>query len=49
MVARRGARLAGRPVALVDDIRTSGATLRAAAAVLQQAGAGPIDALVVGR
>lgn len=41
--------LDGRPVLLVDDIRTSGATLRAAAAALASAGAGPITAAVVAR
>jgi predicted amidophosphoribosyltransferase len=41
--------LRARPIALVDDIRTSGATLREAAAVLHAAGADRIDALVVAR
>lgn len=45
--ARRA--LGGRPVLLVDDIRTSGATLRAAAAALAAAGAGPVTAAVVAR
>lgn len=39
----------GRPVLLVDDIRTSGATLRAAAEALMRAGAGRITAAVVAR
>ncbi|MCO5170168.1 MAG: ComF family protein [Planctomycetes bacterium] len=41
--------LGGRPALLVDDIRTSGATLRAAAAALVAAGAGPVVAAVVAR
>lgn len=41
--------LGGRPVLLVDDIRTSGATLRAAADALAKAGAGRIVAAVVAR
>jgi ComF family protein len=41
--------LAGRPVLLVDDIRTSGATLRAAGDALASAGAGRIVAAVVAR
>lgn len=39
VVARGGERLLGRRVVLVDDVVTSGATLRAAAAVLRTAGA----------
>lgn len=45
----RPAAVAGRPVLLVDDIRTSGATLRAAAEAVRRAGANPIDAAVVAR
>ncbi len=47
----RGGRdvVAGRPVALVDDIRTSGATLQAAAAVLRAAGAREVHGLAVAR
>lgn len=41
--------LSGRPVLLVDDVRTSGATLRAAARALHQAGAGQIQAAVLAR
>lgn len=44
-----GASLGGRPVLLVDDVRTSGATLRAAARVLHQGGAGEIRAAVLAR
>lgn len=44
----RGA-LRGAKVLLVDDIRTSGATLRAAAAALLDAGAARVDAAVVAR
>jgi ComF family protein len=47
---RRAARLlAGRPVLLVDDIRTSGATLRAAGQALLAVGAPRVDAAVVAR
>mgnify|MGYP003648188401 FL=1 len=41
--------LEGRPVLLVDDVRTSGATLRSAARTLHQAGAGKIQAAVLAR
>jgi ComF family protein len=41
--------LAGRAVVLVDDVMTTGATLGAAAAVLRDAGAGAITALVLAR
>jgi ComF family protein len=40
---------AGRHVALVDDVMTTGATLEAAAAVLLQCGAARVDAWVVAR
>jgi len=41
--AWRGAPLAGRPVWLVDDVVTTGATMEAVATALQQAGAGRIE------
>jgi len=40
---------AGRHVAIVDDVMTTGATLEAAAAVLLQSGAARVDAWVVAR
>lgn len=46
---RACAPLHGRPVLLVDDIRTSGATLRAAAAALKEGGAGRVTAAVAAR
>jgi predicted amidophosphoribosyltransferase len=45
----QAAQLRGRRVVLVDDVMTSGASLRAAATVLRQAGAAHITALVVAR
>jgi ComF family protein len=48
-MVRRPDQVAGRPVLLVDDIRTTGATLRAAAAALREAGAARVEAAVVAR
>ncbi|WP_435017807.1 ComF family protein [Tundrisphaera sp. TA3] len=45
----RGARLEGRPVLLVDDILTTGATTGAAARALKKAGAERVIVVVVGR
>ena len=42
-------RLAGRPVVLVDDVMTTGATLFTAAKCLSAAGSGLVSALVVAR
>ncbi len=43
------AALQGRHVALVDDVMTSGATLREAASALRRAGAARVDAWVLAR
>lgn len=49
--AREGAaaRIAGRPVILIDDVLTTGATLSACARALKKAGAARVDALVLAR
>ena len=46
---RRAARMNGRPVLLVDDVMTSGATLAAAADVCLAAGAKSVSVLVLAR
>ena len=43
------ARLLGRPILLLDDVMTTGATLFVAADVLQRAGSGPVSSLVIAR
>lgn len=42
-------RLAGRPVVLVDDVYTTGATIKAATRALKRAGAGPVDVVTFAR
>ena len=42
-------RIANRPVLLVDDVMTTGATLYEAARTLQKAGSGPVRGLVLAR
>lgn len=42
-------RLAGRPVLLIDDVMTTGATLHESARRLAAAGSGPVSALVLAR
>lgn len=46
---RHAARIAGRPVLLVDDVMTSGATLAACAEQCWQAGADAVDMVVLAR
>jgi len=46
---RRRHRLIGRPVLLVDDVMTSGATLQAAALACLAVGAGPICIVTLAR
>jgi ComF family protein len=43
---RKPASIAGRNILLVDDVVTTGATLRSATRMLRKAGAGRVDALV---
>ncbi|WP_073331860.1 ComF family protein [Wenxinia saemankumensis] len=46
---RRGAAMAGRPVVIVDDVMTSGATLTTAALAATGAGAASVDVLTLAR
>ena len=42
-------RIANRPVLVIDDVMTTGATLYEAARTLHRAGSGPIRGLVLAR
>jgi ComF family protein len=46
---KRGAQLKGKPILLIDDVMTSGATLRACADVCLEAGSGPVRILTLAR
>lgn len=49
VAVRRGAKLAGKRIGLLDDVTTTGHTLRECARVLRQAGAADMVALVLAR
>lgn len=49
VVVRKRHRIAARPVLLVDDVMTSGATLRACTKACLDAGAGPVRVVTLAR
>lgn len=49
MMIGRGSRIAGRHICVVDDVMTTGATLREAAKILKAAGAASVSAAVLAR